>query len=113
MIEWADCERAIDDLEATRSHFDRRDLLCALANQLPEGASAFALDEAVETTARRRAVIEVHRAPEPLASSYYTTQRLWELEQRFVKIAREGQNAEAATGRPRGRSPPCWSATHT
>jgi len=37
MIEWADCERAIDDLEASRSHFDRRDLLCALANQLTAG----------------------------------------------------------------------------
>ena len=97
MIEWADCERAIDDLEARRSHFDRRDVLCALANQLTEGASAFALDEAAETILAGERIIEVHRAPEPLASSYYTTQRLWELEQGFVEIARKGENAGAAT----------------
>jgi hypothetical protein len=42
-------------------------------------------------------IVEVHRAPEPRASSYYTTQRLSGLEQGFVKIAREGQNAGAAT----------------
>ena len=63
MIEWADCERAIDDLEASRSHFDRRDLLCALANQLTEGASAFALDEAVETMLAGERVIEVAALP--------------------------------------------------
>jgi hypothetical protein len=42
-------------------------------------------------------IVEVHRAPEPRASSYYTTQRLSGLEQGFVKIAREGQDAGAAT----------------
>jgi len=87
-----------------REPFDRR-------RGLTEGASAFALDEAMKTMLAGERIIEVHRAPEPLASSYYTTQRLWELEQGFVKIA-----GGRTPGRPRsttGPSPPCWSATNT
>jgi hypothetical protein len=96
-IKWADLDRALGDLEARRSHFDRRDLLCAVANQLPEGTDGLALDRAADALLAGERVIEIHRASEPLASTYYTTPRLWELEQGFVKTAREGQSAGAAT----------------
>ena len=92
----AESERALAELEATHSHFDRRDLICALANQLPEGADAVALDHAVEGLLGSERLIEIHRGADAIDSTYYTTPRLWELEQRFVKTAREGQKAGAA-----------------
>lgn len=87
---------ALAELEASHSHFDRRELLCALANQLPEGADARPLEAAVEQLLASRGVIEIHHGEGPLQTSYYTTPRIWELEQRFVKIAREGEGAGAA-----------------
>ncbi|HVC07287.1 MAG TPA: MobF family relaxase [Solirubrobacterales bacterium] len=92
----AEVERALGELEAHHSHFDRRDLLCALANQLPEGADAAALDRAVDGLLGSERVIEIHRAAGQIASTYYTTPRLWEMEQRFVGTARAGQKAGAA-----------------
>ena len=86
----AELERALAELEATRSHFDRRDLLCALANQLPEGADAAALDRAVDDLLGSERVIEIHRGADPIDSTYYTTPRLWELEQRFVRTRSGG-----------------------
>ncbi len=92
-ISAAEIDRAVAELEATHSHFDRRDLLCALANQLPEGADAVALDRAVDGLLGSERLIEIHRGADAIDSTYYTTPRLWELEQRFVKTAREGQKA--------------------
>jgi len=89
-------DRALAGLEATHSHFDRRDLLCALANQLPEGANAAALGRAVDGLLGSERVIEIHRGADQIASTYYTTPRLWEMEQRFVGTAQAGQKAGAA-----------------
>ena len=66
-------DRALADLEAHHSHFDRRDLLSALANQLREGADAAALEAGGRVAARRQRLIEVHRGAGPLDSTYYTT----------------------------------------
>jgi conjugative relaxase-like TrwC/TraI family protein len=91
-----DLERALADLEAHHSHFDRRDLLSALANQLREGADAQGLEAAVHSLLTGERLIEVHRGAGPLDSTYYTTPRLWQLEQRFMATARKGENAGAA-----------------
>ncbi len=92
----ADLDAALADLEGHRSHFDRRELLCALANRLREGADGAALEREVARLVASERLIEVHRGAEPLASTYYTTPRLWGMEKRFVKAAREGRNAGAA-----------------
>ncbi|HVC06801.1 MAG TPA: MobF family relaxase [Solirubrobacterales bacterium] len=92
----AELEGALAELETTHSHFDRRDLICALANQLPEGADAAALDRSVDALLVSERVIEIHRGADVIDSTYYTTPRLWELEQRFVKTASEGKKAGAA-----------------
>jgi conjugative relaxase-like TrwC/TraI family protein len=89
-------DRALADLEAHHSHFDRRDLLCAVANQLREGTDAGSLEAAVNSLLEGDRLIEVHRGAGPLDSTYYTTPRLWELEQRFMATARKGESAGAA-----------------
>ncbi len=92
----ADVEQALADLEAHHSHFDRRDLLSALANQLREGADAHELEGAVAGLLSSERLIEVHRGAGPLDSTYYTTPRLWQMEQRFMATARKGEKAGAA-----------------
>jgi conjugative relaxase-like TrwC/TraI family protein len=92
----ADVEQALADLEAHHSHFDRRNLLSALANQLREGADARGLEGAVAGLVASDRLIEIHRGAGPLDSTYYTTPRLWELEQRFMQTARNGDGAGAA-----------------
>jgi conjugative relaxase-like TrwC/TraI family protein len=89
-------DRALADLEAHHSHFDRRDLLSAVANQLREGVDAPPLEAAVQSLLDGRRLIEVHHGAGPLDSTYYTTPRLWEMEQRFMEIARKGEKAGAA-----------------
>jgi conjugative relaxase-like TrwC/TraI family protein len=89
-------EAALADLEAHHSHFDRRDLLCAVANQLREGTDARSLEGAVEALIGSERLIQVHRGAGPLDSTYYTTPRLWQAEQRFMQIARQGEKAGAA-----------------
>jgi conjugative relaxase-like TrwC/TraI family protein len=91
-----DLDRALADLEDHHSHFDRRDLLSALANRLREGADARVLETAVDLLLAGERLIEIHRGAGPLDSTYYTTPRLWELEQRFMTIARNGEKAGAA-----------------
>jgi conjugative relaxase-like TrwC/TraI family protein len=87
---------ALADLEETHSHFDRRDLLCALANRMGEGAEAAALEEALGALLASERLIEIHHGEGPLATSYFTTPRLWEMEQRVLNAAREGEAAVAA-----------------
>lgn len=89
-------DRALADLEAHHSHFDRRDLLSAVANQLREGADAAALEAAVKSLLDGPQLIQIHKGAGPLDSTYYTTPRLWQMEQSFMATAREGENAAAA-----------------
>ena len=89
-------DRALADLEAHHSHFDRRDLLSTVANQLREGADAAALEAAVKSLLDGRRLIEVHHGAGPLDATYYTTPRLWQMEQSFMATARKGEDAGAA-----------------
>ncbi len=89
-------DRALADLEAHHSHFDRRDLLSAVANQLREGADASALEAAVKSLLDGQRLIDVHHGAGPLDSTYYTTPRLWQMEQSFMATARKGESAGAA-----------------
>lgn len=91
-----DLDRALADLEDHHSHFDRRDLLSALANRLREGADARTLESTVDSLIAGERLIEIHRGAGPLDSTYYTTPRLWELEQGFMATARRGEKAGAA-----------------
>ncbi len=91
-----DLDRALADLEERHSHFDRRDLLCALANRLREGVDARTLESAVDSLIAGERLIEIHRGSGPLDSTYYTTPRLWELERGFMARARRGEKAGAA-----------------
>lgn len=95
-IHGEDLDRALADLEAHHSHFDRRDLLSALANRLREGADGRALEAAVDSLLAGKRLIKVYEGAGPLDSTYYTTPRLWELEQRFMQTARKGQKAGVA-----------------
>ncbi len=95
-ISEADINAALGGLESTRSHFDRRDLICALANQLPEGGELSSLSWAAEYVLGGERVISLGQPADPSRPAYFTAPRLWELEQRFVKIARDGQDAGVA-----------------
>jgi conjugative relaxase-like TrwC/TraI family protein len=99
-ISAAQLDAALADLEAHHSYFDRREALCALANQLREGTDARSLEGALDQLLASERVIEIHRGAEPIAATYYTTPRLWALEQRFMQIAREGEKVGAAVVDP-------------
>jgi len=87
---------ALADLESTHSHFDRRDLLCALANRMREGTDAAQLEAAVGSLFASERIVEIHHGEGPLVSSYFTTPRLWAMEQRVLQSAREGEAVGAA-----------------
>ena len=105
-------ERALASLESSRSHFDRRDLLCALAAQVAEGADAISLEERAEKILASDRVIEVHKGRDALDPTYYTTPRIWELEQRFIQPRPKGARpaSRSSTGRHWRRF---WSAIAT
>lgn len=86
-------DAALGALETTTAHFDRRQLLCALANQLREGGDADSLGAMVDRILGSERVVPIHKANGALDRSYYTTPRLAALEQRFVERARNGTDA--------------------
>jgi conjugative relaxase-like TrwC/TraI family protein len=91
-----DLDAAVAVLEDTHSHFDRRDLLYALANRLPDGADTPMLLDSVDAVLASDRVLVVHRGQGLMANSYYTTPRLWELEQKVLAAATQGEGAGAA-----------------
>ena len=91
----ADIAAAIEGLESARSHFDRRDLICALADQLGEGAELSSLSWAAGYVLASEAVISLGVAADPSLPAYFTTPRIWEAEQRFCQIAGDGTEAGA------------------
>ena len=92
----ADLDKTLASLELTRSHFDRRDLLCALAGQMRDGAEARRLEAAVDSVLGGPRVIEIHHGEGLLGTSYFTTPRLWEMEQKVMASAQQGARAGAA-----------------
>ena len=86
-------------MEQTSSHFDRRALLWALGDQLPEGAAA-PTHRCRRSGSRQRPIVCVHEADGPLDFDHYTTPRLAAIEQRFIDAALEGTDAGVAAGIP-------------
>ncbi|MEZ4588708.1 MAG: MobF family relaxase [Gemmatimonadales bacterium] len=89
-------EAALAALEESRSHFDRREVICALAAEMGEGTGAAALAERADLLLESDHVIRVHEGADSLAPTYFTTPRTWRREQRFVAIAERGKEAGAA-----------------
>ncbi|MBS1891899.1 MAG: relaxase domain-containing protein [Actinobacteria bacterium] len=89
-------DAAIGILETTHSHFDRRDLLCALAEQMRDGADVDHLTRTVDDVLKSPRVVEIHHDDGPLGTSYFTTPRLLELETVVLRSARSGANAGVA-----------------
>jgi len=90
-------EAALASLESTHSHFDRRDVICALAAQMEEGASTATIEGRADRLLGGDRVIEVHRGSYGFAPTYFTTPRTWRQERRFVEIAKKGRGASVAT----------------
>jgi conjugative relaxase-like TrwC/TraI family protein len=93
----ADLDRALAHLEATQSHFDRRALLWALCDQLPEGADLPELVAAVDVVLASDRIVCLHESSDPIVDDTYTTPRIKRLEERLIEAARSGANAGAAT----------------
>lgn len=88
-----DLDAALAKLEETSSHFDRRALLWALADQLPEGADRAELVAAVDQVLAGERIVCVHESTAPLDFDHYTTPRLAEMERRFLEFALRGEGA--------------------
>ncbi|MGH2973925.1 MAG: MobF family relaxase, partial [Solirubrobacterales bacterium] len=80
-----DVEAALGSLEEHCSHFDRRALLWALCDQLPEGSDLASLTAAVDAVLSSEHVVCVHESTGPLDPAHYTTPRLAEMERRFIE----------------------------
>ncbi len=92
----ADLDAALAKLEETTSHFDRRALLWAVADQLPEGADLPALTAAVDRLLASDRIVCLHQSSAPLDFDHYTTPRIAELEARFIDGALAGADAGIA-----------------
>ncbi|HEX3172821.1 MAG TPA: MobF family relaxase [Solirubrobacterales bacterium] len=92
----ADLDAALLSVESRTSHFDRRALLWALANELPEGAELTTLNGAVDRLLASERVLCVHESRGPLDPAHYTTPRLAEAERRFIDGALAGADAGVA-----------------
>ncbi len=71
---------------AHASHFDRRGAIEAVADNLPHGAPAAEVVKLADAFLASEQVIEIARGPR---GATYTTQRIWELEQRALRVAGE------------------------
>ena len=89
----ADLDCALAHLEATKSHFDQRALLWALADQLPEGADRVELVADVDAILASDRIVCVHESSDPLVFDTYTTPRIAELERRLIDCALSGAAA--------------------
>ena len=87
---------AIRRLERTSAHFDRRALLCALAEQLPEGADGRPLTAAVDRVLAGEKVVRLSGSSDLLTPDVYATPRVLELERRFIESALGGRDAGVA-----------------
>ena len=84
---------AVGQLEDTSSHFHRRALLWAVAEQLPEGADHDALTAAVDQVLASDRVVRIYESSNLLDPDVYTTPRIAMLERSFIDAAQEGTNA--------------------
>lgn len=91
-----DLDAAVGKLEETTSHFDRRALLWALCDQLPEGADLPSLTAAVDRVLASERIVCLHESTGPFDFDHYTTPRLAELENNFIDGALRGAEAGIA-----------------
>jgi conjugative relaxase-like TrwC/TraI family protein len=92
----ADLDAAVQKLEETHSHFDHRQLLWAIADQLPEGAELATLTAAVDRLVASERVVCIYKIKSPIGINNYTTPRLAELEDNFIAGALRGADAGVA-----------------
>jgi conjugative relaxase-like TrwC/TraI family protein len=91
---------AIRQLEKSSSHFDARQLLSAIGDQLPEGADNPQLIAAVDRVLGSDKIVQLHTSQGLLDKAAYTTPRIAALERRFLDAALGGVDAEAAVVKP-------------
>ncbi|MFP5388328.1 MAG: MobF family relaxase, partial [Thermoleophilia bacterium] len=91
-----DLNAALGKLEETIAHFDRRALLWALCDQLPEGADVADLSAAVDEVLASELVVCIHQSASPIDPAHYTTPRIAELERQFIEGALRGTGAAVA-----------------
>lgn len=89
-------DAAVKQLELSTSHFDRRRLLWALADQLPEGADLHALSAGVNRIVNSDRVLCIYEGTGPLDSDAFTTPRIAQAETRLIEGALKGAGAGAA-----------------
>jgi conjugative relaxase-like TrwC/TraI family protein len=75
------------------SHFDRREAIQAVADNLPHGAAAREVEELADAFLASESVIRIAEGPK---GARFTTQRIWELEQRALVAAGQMQASAAA-----------------
>jgi conjugative relaxase-like TrwC/TraI family protein len=73
------------------SHFERRDAIRAVAENLPHGAPASEVEELADAFLASGSVIEIAQAPR---GPRYTTERIWRLERQALAVAERMQGAE-------------------
>jgi conjugative relaxase-like TrwC/TraI family protein len=73
------------------SHFDRRDAIRAVAENLPHGAPAAEIDDLADAFLASGSVIEIAHTPR---GPRFTTERIWLLEQRALAVAERMDAAE-------------------
>lgn len=79
-------ERVARSVTAHVSHFDRREAIQAVADNLPHGATAREVEELADAFLASEAVIRIAETPR---GERFTTQRIWELERRALATASE------------------------
>lgn len=88
-------DAAVLQLELASSHFDRRELLWAVADQLPEGAELSSLTAAVDRILAGDRIVTLHTASGPLDRDAFTTPRIAATERSFIDAALAGADAGA------------------
>jgi conjugative relaxase-like TrwC/TraI family protein len=84
--------RAVErSVTAHVSHFDRRDAIRAVADNLPHGASAADVERLADEFLASGSVIRIAETPR---GPRFTTERIWELEKEALAVARSMNAAE-------------------
>jgi conjugative relaxase-like TrwC/TraI family protein len=83
------------EVTAHASHFDRRDAIQAVANQLPNGAPGHEVESAADAFLASESVVTVAETAKGIR---YTTTRIWELERQALEAA------ERMAAEPRGEA---------
>jgi conjugative relaxase-like TrwC/TraI family protein len=73
------------------SHFDRRDAIRAVADNLPHGAEAREIEELADAFLASDSVIRIAETPR---GGRFTSERIWRLEQRALAVAAEMHGVE-------------------